>query len=311
MTIAVAHRRDVGRRWRELRAELRRPQVWMGYVFLLPAFLPLLIFVVLPVVAGVAISFAYFDPLATERASWLGWANYQELLQDRLFGVTIQNTFRFTVLFVPLNLAAGFATALLLNRQLPGIAFIRGAYYLPYLTSAVAIGIIWAWLFSPTAGLINVVLQGIGLAAPNWLGHPATALHAVTIIAVWKAYPGVMLIYLAGLQGIPQVYYDAAKVDGAGRWELLRDITWPLLRPVTFYLIVVGVISSLQVFDLVNILTNGGPADSTTTIVHQIYLNAFSFGRMGYAAAMACLLFIGIALLTAINWRLFSKDVEY
>jgi ABC-type sugar transport system permease subunit len=311
MTIAVAPRRDAGGRWRELRAELRRPQVWIAYVFLAPAFLPLLLFVVLPVFAGVAMSFANFDPLAIERVNWVGWANYQELLQDFLFGVTIQNTFRFTVLFVPLNLAAGFATALLLNRQLRGIAFIRGAYYLPYLTSAVAIGIIWAWLFSPNAGLINTVLRVVGMATPDWLGHPSTALHAVTIVAVWKAYPGTMLIYLAGLQGIPQVYYDAALVDGAGRWELLRDITWPLLRPVTFYLVVIGVISSMQVFDLVNILTNGGPADSTTTIVHQIYLNAFRFGRMGYAAAMACLLFIGIALLTIVNWRLFSKDVEY
>jgi ABC-type sugar transport system permease subunit len=205
----------------------------------------------------------------------------------------------------------GFMTAVLLNRRVRGISFVRGAYYLPVLTSTIAMGIAWMWLFQPQAGLISHIVRFFGGKPKDYLGSPETAMTAVIGVAVWKAFGSRMLIYLAGLQGIPESLYEAAKIDGAGRWHLLRHITWPLLKPVTFYLLITGVIGSLQVFGLIMIMTQGGPAFRTTSIVHQIYLNAFKFNRMGFASAMAVLLFIGIAVLTYVNWRFFSSEIEY
>ena len=297
-------------RFQEFRAELRRSEVKWAYALILPAVLPLLVFTVLPVLGAIGLSFTYFDAFsATMRSA--GTANYNEAFGNELFRITIRNTVQFTLGFVPLSMAVGFAAAILLNRRIRGISFLRGAYYLPVLTSTIAMGIAWMWLFQPQVGLVSLALKVVGVQPKDWLNSPFTAMPAVIGVAVWKAFGGTMLIYLAGLQGIPETYYDAAKVDGAGRWQLLRFITFPLLRPVTFYLFIIGMIDSLQVFDLVMIMTEGGPAFRTTTIVHQIYLNAFKFNQMGYASAMAVLLFIAIAVLTYFNWRFFSSSLEY
>ncbi len=297
-------------RFQEFRAELRRSEVKWAYALILPAVLPLLVFTVLPVLGAIGLSFTYFDAFsATMRSA--GTANYSEAFDNELFRITIRNTVQFTLGFVPLSMAVGFTAAILLNRRIRGISFLRGAYYLPVLTSTIAMGIAWMWLFQPQVGLVSLVLKVIGVQPKDWLNSPFTAMPAVIGVAVWKAFGGTMLIYLAGLQGIPETYYDAAKVDGAGRWQLLRFITFPLLRPVTFYLFIIGMIDSLQVFDLVMIMTEGGPAFRTTTIVHQIYLNAFKFNQMGYASAMAVLLFLAIAVLTYFNWKFFSSSLEY
>ena len=297
-------------RFQEFRAELRRSEVKWAYALILPAVLPLLVFTVLPVLGAIGLSFTYFDAFsATMRSA--GTANYNEAFGSELFRITIRNTVQFTLGFVPLSMAVGFTAAILLNRRIRGISFLRGAYYLPVLTSTIAMGIAWMWLFQPQVGLVSLALKVVGVQPKDWLNSPFTAMPAVIGVAVWKAFGGTMLIYLAGLQGIPETYYDAAKVDGAGRWQLLRFITFPLLRPVTFYLFIIGMIDSLQVFDLVMIMTEGGPAFRTTTIVHQIYLNAFKFNQMGYASAMAVLLFIAIAVLTYFNWKFFSSSLEY
>ncbi len=297
-------------RFQEFRAELRRSEVRWAYALILPAVLPLLVFTVLPVLGAIGLSFTYFDAFsATMRSA--GAANYSEAFGNELFRITIRNTVQFTLGFVPLSMAVGFTAAILLNRRIRGISFLRGAYYLPVLTSTIAMGIAWMWLFQPQVGLVSLALKVVGVQPKDWLNSPFTAMPAVIGVAVWKAFGGTMLIYLAGLQGIPETYYDAAKVDGAGRWQLLRFITFPLLRPVTFYLFIIGMIDSLQVFDLVMIMTEGGPAFRTTTIVHQIYLNAFKFNQMGYASAMAVLLFIAIAVLTYFNWKFFSSSLEY
>lgn len=297
-------------RFQEFRAEWLRSEVKWAYALILPAVLPLLVFTVLPVLGAIGLSFTYFDAFsATMRSA--GTANYSEAFGNELFRITIRNTVQFTLGFVPLSMAVGFTAAILLNRRIRGISFLRGAYYLPVLTSTIAMGIAWMWLFQPQVGLVSLALKVIGIQPKDWLNSPFTAMQAVIGVAVWKAFGGTMLIYLAGLQGIPETYYDAAKVDGAGRWQILRFITFPLLRPVTFYLFVIGMIDSLQVFDLVMIMTEGGPAFRTTTIVHQIYLNAFKFNQMGYASAMAVLLFLAIAVLTYFNWRFFSSSLEY
>lgn len=297
-------------RFQEFHAELRRSEVKWAYTLILPAVLPLLIFTVLPVLGAIGLSFTHFDAFSATM-SWIGTGNYREAFDNELFRITIRNTLQFTVGFVPLSLAVGFSAAMLLNRRIRGISFLRGAYYLPVLTSTIAMGIAWMWLFQPQVGLVSLALKLFGVTPKDWLNSPFTAMPAVIGVAVWKAFGGTMLIYLAGLQGIPETYYDAAKVDGAGRWQLLRFITWPLLRPVTFYLFIIGMIDSLQVFDLVMIMTEGGPAFRTTTIVHQIYLNAFKFNQMGYASAMAVVLFVAIAVLTFFNWKFFSSSLEY
>ena len=294
----------------EFRAELRRSEVKWAYILILPAVLPLLVFTVLPVFGALGLSFTRFDAFSATM-TWIGPQNYTNALENELFRTTIRNTLQFTVGFVPLSMAVGFTAAMLLNRRFRGISFLRGAYYLPVLTSTIAMGIAWMWLFQPQVGLVSLVLKLLGITPKDWLNSPFTAMPAVIGVAVWKAFGGTMLIYLAGLQGIPETFYDAAKVDGCGRFQLLRHITWPLLRPVTFYLFIIGMIDSLQVFDLVMIMTEGGPAFRTTTIVHQIYLNAFKFNQMGYASAMAVLLFFAIAVLTFFNWKFFSSSLEY
>ncbi|MEM7125639.1 MAG: sugar ABC transporter permease [Chloroflexota bacterium] len=292
------------------RAELRRSEVKWAYILLIPTILPLLIFTVMPVLGALGLSFAQFDAFsATSR--WIGTQNYTDAFANDLFRITARNTLQFTVGFVPLSMGIGLIAALLLNRRFRGISFLRGAYYLPVLTSTIAMGIAWMWLFQPQVGLVSQIMKMFGGQPKDWLGNPFTAMYAVIGVAVWKAFGGTMLIYLAGLQGIPDTYYDAAQVDGASRWQTLRFITLPLLRPVTFYLFIIGVIDSLQVFDLVMIMTEGGPAFRTTTIVHQIYLNAFKFNQMGYASAMAVILFAAIAVLTFFNWKFFSSSLEY
>jgi ABC-type sugar transport system permease subunit len=167
------------------------------------------------------------------------------------------------------------------------------------------------WLFDPRLGMANVFLNLFGIASKNWLRDPATAMWAIIAVSVWSGFGVTMIIYLAGLQGMPDTYYEAAKIDGANRWQLLRYITWPLLRPVTFYLFVTGVIGAMQVFSLVLVMTQGGPLDTTTTLVHQIYLNAMTFNRMGYASALSLVLFVMILILTLINLKFFSSDVEF
>jgi len=297
-------------RLRLLRAELRRQEVRMAYLMLLPALVPLVVFVLLPVLLSVGLSFASFDAYHSD-VKWIGLANYSEAVHSELFYITLRNTLQYTIIFVPGSMLVGLAAALLLNRRLPGISFLRGAYYLPVLTSAVAMGVAWMWLFQPQAGLVSQVIKFLGGVPRDWLGNPSTAMPAVIAVAIWKAFGTSMIIYLAGLQGIPETFYDAAKVDGAGGWQLLRHITWPLLRPVTFYLLIIGVIQSLQVFDLIMIMTDGGPAFRTTSIVHQIYLNAFKFNRMGYASALAVILFIAILVLTLLNVKFASSELEY
>jgi multiple sugar transport system permease protein len=297
-------------KYRGFRSEFSRSEVRMAYLILLPALIPLLLFVVLPLFGAVILSFTNFDAFRLHIQP-IGLTNYIEALKSPLFHITVRNTLEYMIGYVPLQMLVGLLAALLLNREIRGISFLRGAYYLPVLTSVIAMGVVWSWLFQPQGGLVSQVVRAFGGQPKNLLGSPDTAMTAVIGVAVWKTFGRSMLIYLAGLQGIPEMYYEAAKIDGAGSWQMLWHITWPLLRPVTFYLFIIGVIQSLQVFGLIMILTDGGPAFRTTSIVHQIYLNAFRFNRMGYASSMAVLLFLGIAILTYLNWRFFSSAIEY
>jgi multiple sugar transport system permease protein len=308
---------------------LKRPfdrEALYGYTFIAPAVLIILLFAILPVIAAFFLSFTRYDIITLPQ--WIGLTNYRRLLNDALFFKSLSNTLYYALGVIPVGMAFSLILALTLNRVLRGISFFRAAYYLPVVTSLVAVSMIWLWIYSPADyGLLNYLLssathliQSIGklcgvdtlaridFLRRSWLGDPTLAMPAIIVMSIWKGLGYNMVIYLAGLQSIPEELYEAATIDGAGRWEKFRDVTWPLLKPTTFFIIVTSIIGASQVFGQVYVMTNGGPNNTTTTIVHQIFQNAFSFLRMGYAAAMAFVLFLIIFAISMLNWRFFKVE---
>lgn len=282
-----------------------------AYLFILPNMLGFVIFTVLAVAASAVISLTNWDLLSP--AKFVGLANYQRLLtNDPLFQKVLLNTFYFTFVSVPLAVIVSLALALALNQGLRGVTIFRTIYFLPVITSMVVVALIWRWFYNPDFGVLNYVLFKIGITnPPNWLANRQSAMPAVIIMAVWKQLGYNMVIFLAGLQAIPTNLYEAASIDGAGRWARFRHITIPMLTPTTFFIVVISIINSLQVFDAVLVLTEGGPANATRTIVYHIWQQAFQFLQMGYAAAVAWVLFFMIFLVTMLQWKLQGRWVHY
>jgi ABC-type sugar transport system permease subunit len=279
-----------------VRAEARAGLGFAGIVLT-----PVVLFVVLPMLGALVLSFTDFT-LFLDDVKFVGWSNYRDVLDDELFWHALRNTVQYTLESVPPTIVLAFIFALLLNRKLRGIGLLRTMFYLPTVTSFVAVGVVWTAVFDPTKGVTRF------FGGQDWLDDPKLALHALAIVTAWKSFGLFMIIYLAGLQGIPQEIYEAAALDGAGPFATVRHITWPLMRPLTFFLVIVGVIGSLQSFDLIVVMTQGGPIDSTTTLVHQVYQNAFVYSRMGYASALAFIVFIIIMMVTAVNVLVFRRD---
>jgi multiple sugar transport system permease protein len=217
----------------------------------------------------------------------------------------------YVVGLVPLNIVLSVGLALWLNSKLRGLPFYRVGYFLPVVTVTVAVALIWKWMYAPGTGLINIALNGFGLPAPNWLGDPHWSMPGLIIMSVWKGFGYNMVVFLAGLQGIPVQLYEAATIDGANGWQRFWRITLPLLSPAIFFGVVMTVISSFQVFDQAYIMTAGGPANSTNTIVMYIYQNGFQFFKMGYASAIAWVLFAAIFVFTVLQMKLQSRWVNY
>ncbi|UCF18605.1 MAG: sugar ABC transporter permease, partial [Gemmatimonadota bacterium] len=238
----------------------------------------------------------------------VGLRHYIELAGDGLFWNAAKNTALYS-LYVPLTMACALGVALLLNRSIKGVALLRAVFFLPYITSFVAISIVWQWLYEPDFGLFNWLLSRIGLGPFPWLNSPSTALLALIIMAVWIHIGFQMVIFLAGLQAIPNEYYEAAAIDGAGPWRRFRRITLPLLRPTTFFVLVTSIIGSFQVFTFVYVMTEGGPLHATDVIVYHIYQNAWQFLRMGYASAMSWVLFAVIFAITLLQFRLLGRKM--
>lgn len=282
----------------------------MAFLFLLPFLLLFVLFRALPVVASLALSFTEYDGLS--RPVWVGLANYQDILfgteaATRLFWQSVVNTLYFTIGEVGLEMIIGLLLALLVNsRLLHARALWRTAYYLPVVTSMVAASMIWLWLYNPQAGLLNQVLELLGLPPLKWLSDPALAMPSIIIMAVWQGIGWSMVIYLAGLQGIPDTLYEAAMIDGANARQQFRYITLPLLAPVTLFVVIISCITALQVFSQVFVMTQGGPLNATTTVTLQIWTNGFRFFRLGFASAMSFLLFLVIAGISVLNNWLFG-----
>jgi ABC-type sugar transport system permease subunit len=289
----------------------RRPghRVMTGYAFIAPAVVFLLIFALLPFLFTIYVSLHEWNMLTpVESMPFRGWENYRYLLfDDPLFRETFRNTVVFAVGNVGISVVLALALALLLNTPIRLRPFWRTAFFLPYVTSSVAISIVWANLYHPSYGLINGVLDLFNLSPQRFLVSLEQAMPSVIAVAVWHGLGYYMIIFLAGLQNIPADLYEAAKLDGAGAWRLFHSITLPLLRPTMLFVVVVNTLASLQVFDFVFILTSGGPVNSTNTLVLYMYDTAFSFLRMGRATAMAILLFLVIFIMTLVQLRLLRE----
>jgi multiple sugar transport system permease protein len=271
-------------------------------VLLLPSLIGMGAFYLLPVAASLVLSFAEWDLLTPIK--WIGLDNYAAILNDGTMWQALRNTILFILGYLPSVVVLGLALALLLNRRLKGRTIFRAIYFVPVVTSWVAVSLIWKWLLNPQYGLINYGLSLIGIKGPGWLFDPSWALPGVVLTSIWKDMGFVTVIYLAGLQEIPEHLFEAAALDGATPWQRFRTITWPMLAPTTFFVTTISLISSFQVFDQVWIMTQGGPAGATSTMVELIYKNAFSYSKMGYASAISWVLFLFIFTVTIAQNRL-------
>jgi len=280
-----------------------------GYLFISPWLLGLIIFTVGPVIASFWLSMTEYDIINPAR--FIGFSNYRVLFrEDPLFWQALKVTTIYTLGSVPLQLIFGFAIALLMNQKLKGMSVFRTIYYLPAVVSGVAVSVLWRWIFMPDVGIINILLGKIGITGPRWLGDPNWVLPALIIMSLWGVGGG-MVIYLAGLQGIPTELYEAAELDGAGRWAKFTTVTIPMMSPVIFFNLVMGVIGSFQTFTQAYIMTQGGPQNASLFYILYLYQRAFQELRMGYASALAWVLFLTILICTIFIFKTSAGWVYY
>lgn len=279
---------------------------WRRYgviaLFLGPSVIGLTAFTLLPILSSLGLSFTDWDLLRPP--AFVGVSNYRHLLGDPEFWRTLRNTVTFLVGYVPLVLTTGLLVAVLLNASIPFRQVFRAMYFVPVVTSWVAVALVWKWLFNPVYGLINSAIGTLGITGPAWLFDPNWAMVAVILTSVWKDTGFVMVIMLAGLQGIPREYYEAASIDGASRPQGLFHITIPLLAPTLIFCLSISLIGAFQVFDQVYVMTEGGPAGATMVLVERVVANAFSYSRMGYASAVSWVLFLLIFVVTVFFYRI-------
>ncbi len=279
------------------------------YIGISPWLIGFLLFTGGPILASLGISFTEWKLITPP--TWVGADNYVRLFtRDPLFWVALTNTAYYTFLSVPLGVVAALLIAMLVNQKVPGVALFRTIFYLPSVTAGVAVALLWFWIFNPEFGLLNYALSLIGIQGPEWLLSQQWAKPALILMSLWSVGSG-MVIFLAGLQGLPQHLYDAARIDGATQWQEFRHVTMPMLTPVLFFMLVVSTISSFQTFTNVYVMTRGGPGTSTLMISLYLYENAFEFLKMGYASALAWVLFAAILVLTVIQFRLANRWVYY
>jgi multiple sugar transport system permease protein len=295
----AADQQTVSRPPRRRLTMTRRQALWC-YLFIAPAVLGLLLFSLGPMIASLGLSFTSYDMLTSP--VWTGTENYSALFADPIFRKSLSVTLIYGVVSVPATLVLALVLAILLNAKLPGLKFFRSAYYLPSVISGVAVAMVWKWMFNGEYGLINAALAKVGIQGPAWLTDEQWALRALIFMSLWS-FGGAMLIYLAGLQGVPKEFYEAAKVDGASTFRQHLHVTVPMLSTVTLFNLIMGIISSLQVFAEPFVLTQGGPNNSTLLLSVYLYQNAFEYLKMGYAAAIAWVAFAIILVLTLLVFR--------
>ncbi len=299
--------------WRQLKWLIRgkgaeRSQALWAYAFLSLSVLGLFIFSILPIVAAFGLSFVDWTLLSPPK--WAGTSNFQRLLTDDYFWNALKNTFYYVAGVMP-GIGISLFLAILLNQKLRFTTTYRVLYYLPTITMWVAIALVWKWLYSPQYGLVNWALGLIGIKGPAWLSDPHWAMPAQIFTSWWKGAGYNMLILLAGLQGIPEIYYEAASIDGANWWQKFRHVTLPLLTPTIYFVVVMTFIGSFGVFAQIYIMTEGGPGQATTTLIYYLYTNAFKYFDVGYANVLAIAFFIVVFVFTIVQTQLQKRWVHY
>lgn len=303
MTTSAA---PASRSWRH---SLRGREALSFYLFIAPWTLGFLAFILGPIVASLVLGFTRYDMILP--AKWIGFANFRDLFQDPLFWTSLGNTVYIVLLAVPLGMLVSFVIALLLNQKVSGMAAYRTAYFMPSIVPAVASAALWLYLLQPQWGLVNGFLDLFGIQGPAWLASTRWSKPSIIMLMIW-ASGGTMIIYLAGLQDIPESLYEAASIDGATWLARLWHITLPLMSPTIFFTLVMGIIGTFQVFSVVFVLTDGmgGPLNSTLVYLVYVYRNAFVFFNMGLASAMSLILFLIILVLTLLNFRFAGRWVH-
>ena len=288
---------------RKIATELLNNQKFAAWLFVLPAFAGILVFIIIPVICSFGLSFAKWDLI--NPIVFAGLDNYREIFTEPLFFKILVNTVVFAVSTSVLGVIIPLILACILNSKIRGSEFFKTAYFLPFITPMIVIGIVWEWIFDPNIGLLANVLN----IHINWLYDPNWAMPALIIVSVWKLIGYNMIIFLASLAGISNSMFEAAKIDGANHFQTFKNVTVPLMAPSIFFVIIITAVSSFQIFDLIYIMTQGGPLDSTNVMVYAIYKNAFEYFNIGKTSAIAYVLFFIILGLTLIQWHLRKKIV--
>ena len=289
---------------------MNRKSDWSAYWYFAPVFVIMFSFQVLPIIYSLAISLYSWDLIG--HPEYVGLENFRRLIDDPMFYKSIWNTLYYALVSVPLSIGCSLSVALLLNNPISGIWFYRTIYFIPVITSINAVAIVWNFIYHPDYGLLNKVLLLVGLEPQRWLQDPFWAMPCIILMSVWKGLGYNVIIFLAGLQNIPTHLYEAARIDGATRLQQFRHITWPLLSPTTFFVFVMSIIGSFQVFSQVYMMTpRGGPLKSTMVIVYYLYQKAFEKFEFGYALAIAFVLFLMIFGVTLFNKLYLEKKVHY
>jgi len=278
-------------------------------LFLAPSLLGLTVFTLIPIIASLGLAFTDWNLLSPPK--FVGLQNFRNIFADEVLWISLGNTLKYAAMIVPGSTALALALALFMNREFRGIKIIRLFFMIPGVASLVAIAMVWRWLFNDQFGLINTGLKAIGLSPVGWLTTEQWVLPAIVIMLLWSGMGFDAIIYLAALRNIPRHLYEAAELDGANSWQRFWKITFPLLTPIHFYNLIIGLIGSFQVFDVIYVMTEGGPGFSSRVFAYHLFLQAFRRFKMGYASAMAWFLFLIILVLTLIQWRVLGRRVEY
>ena len=289
---------------KKLFAKFINNQNYAAWIFILPAILGTFIFIIIPMLCSFGLSFTKWDLL--NPVEFVGLENYIQLFNSDLFYKVLTNTVFFALSTSILGVIIPLILASILNSKIRGSEFYKTAYFLPFITPMVVVGIVWAWIFDPNIGLLNQVLQ----IHINWLYDSKYAMSALIIVSVWKLIGYNMIIFLSSMSGISQSMFEAAKIDGANAFQTFKNVTIPLLSPTIFFVVIITAISSFQVFDLIYLMTQGGPFDSTNVLVYSIYKNAFEYFNIGKASAIAYVLFVIILIFTLLQWY-FRKKLVY
>ncbi len=279
----------------------------MGRLFVAPPVILFLMFTLIPMIMAIGMSFTKYDVI--NPPTFAGLENFRKLLRDEFFRTAMKNTCVYTLLYVPLGLLLSLGAALFLNAEQKFVGLFRTLFYLPVLSSTVATATLWFWILNPQMGLLNGILKIFGIPNQAWLYDSRLAMISIVMMSLWAGFGGNMMIFLAGLKGIPIVYYEAARIEGATRWQMFLRITMPSITKTTFLVSTMLIIGTFQVFDQAYVLTKGGPGNATITLVYYIYNSGFKNLNMGYASSMSLVLFVIILLMTVLNTKINKAEI--